>query len=313
MILGRYDIRVITKNSHRARFSRFSERKPCSQVGINFANNCCMNQPLPTIAPFTCSLSIHAGRGYLDESRMRLLQEVRKNGTLAAAAERLGISYKTAWSWIDAMSNAADSPLVESIQGGSSGGSSVLTVLGLQVLTQYEHLREEHRRWEESMQLQSPELLHIENFLRKLSLHTSARNQLHGRIEKIWGDNVQAWVDVKIDEQTMVTARVSRSSVQDLRLDAGQEICTLTKSTCLTLTRNERPLNLMRGPINRIVGKLVRSHGDEHNVEATLSFAGDHTLTALVSRELWDELDPRLNEEFHAWFEPDHVILIRTT
>lgn len=264
---------------------------------------------------FLCSLSLHAGLGYLDESRLRLLQEIRSRGTLTAAAEALKISYKTAWSWLDAMGNAASGPLVESVQGGAHGGTSRLTELGETLLLQYEDLRERHHRFLCSLQdAKTPPLNDVQDFLRRMSLHTSARNQLHGTIERIWGDTAQAWIDVMIDNLAMVTARVARASVAEMGLDIGSEVATLTKATCMTLALPTAPRPIPRkGPVNRIKGRLARAIVDEDYAQATLEIATGRTLTALVPIDAWQCMQAKPGEELVAWFDPDHVILARFT
>lgn len=272
-----------------------------------------MTEPKSTDTPaFHCSLSLHAGRGYLDESRLRLLQEVQRNGTLSAAADRLGISYKTAWSWLDSMGNAASGPLVESVQGGAHGGTSRLTELGETLLQQYEALCRRHRSFMESLGNEGEKPLdNVESFLRRMSIHTSARNQLHGTVERIWGDNIQAWVDVRIGSIALVTARVARSSIQDLGLDTGSTITTLTKATCVGITPVDFKPAIRKGPFNRIIGNLVRSIVDEDYAEIALDIGDGNTLTGLIPVKQWNDLIAKNGDKLCAWFDPDHVILVQ--
>ncbi len=272
-----------------------------------------MTEPKSTDIPdFHCSLSLHAGRGYLDESRLRLLQEVRRNGTLSAAADRLGISYKTAWSWLDSMGNAASGPLVESVQGGAHGGTSRLTELGETLLQQYEALCARHRSFMESLGNEGDKPLEkVESFLRRMSVHTSARNQLHGTVERIWGDNTQAWVDVRIGSIAMVTSRVARSSIQDLGLEPGSNITTLTKATCLQIGPSDFKPAIRKGPYNRIVGNLRRSLVDEDYADVSLDIGDGNTLTGLIPIKQWHDLQARVGDKLCAWFDPDHVILVQ--
>lgn len=267
--------------------------------------------PQNSTPDFLCSLSLHAGHGYLDENRLRLLQEIRSHGTLSAAAEVLKISYKTAWSWLDAMDNAAEAPLVESVQGGAHGGTSRLTATGEQILLQYEDLCERHQRFMSTLSAEDPRKLQdVESFLRRLSLRTSARNQLHGAVARIWGDTAQAWVDVMVDGLGIVTSRVARSTILEMGLDIGSEVTALAKATTLVLTLPGQASPAARkGPINRIKGKLIRAIVDEDYAQATLEIAVGRTLTALVATRAWQEMNAAPGDELIAWFDPDHVIL----
>jgi molybdate transport system regulatory protein len=273
-----------------------------------------MDQESSVVHPvFQCALSLQAGHDFLDESRLHLLREIREKKTLSAAAEALKISYKTAWSWLEAMNNAASGPLVKSIQGGAAGGTSTLTELGEKLLSQYEDLCERHRLFMESFEKgEQQEMLDITTFLRRLSLCTSARNQLHGKVERIWGDKAQAWVDVMVDDLAIITSRVTRSTISDMGLGIGSEVVALIKATCMNMgSPEEAGLSLPKGPINRLQCTLVRAVIDENYAQATFSISNNRTLSALVPISDWTLINPRYNEKYFIWFNPNHVILAR--
>ncbi|HSQ40821.1 MAG TPA: TOBE domain-containing protein [Fibrobacteraceae bacterium] len=265
------------------------------------------------IAPeFLFSLKVHAGRGYLDESRMALLNEIKNLGTVSAAANTLNISYKTAWSWLEAMENAAEEPLVESVQGGASGGTSKLTAMGLKLLEHYNCICEMHKVLLDSMNASHMQQFQdAESFFRRMAIRTSARNQLYGTVGRIWGDKNQAWVDVMIGNLAIVTSRVTRSTVRDMGLKVGTEVTTLTKATCMSITRPDQQINHTRGPINHINGVLNRCVVDEESVLISLEIAQNRNLTALVPIDDWETMLPKIGDELSAWFDPDHVILAR--
>ncbi|MDA0353629.1 MAG: LysR family transcriptional regulator [Chloroflexi bacterium] len=56
-----------------------------------------------------------------------LLEAVAQHGSVAAAAEALGLPYRTAWKKLREMESAAGFALVESTSGGSSGGQTTLS------------------------------------------------------------------------------------------------------------------------------------------------------------------------------------------
>jgi len=69
------------------------------------------------------------GEVLLSEWRIALLTEVAANGSLAAAAERLGVPYRTAWQRVKEMEARLGAPLLTTSSGGSEGGGSHLTPL----------------------------------------------------------------------------------------------------------------------------------------------------------------------------------------
>ena len=69
-----------------------------------------------------------------------LLQGVAETGSIAAAGRRLGMSYKRAWSLVEAMNAMFAEPLVEAAKGGAGGGGAALSPLGSAMLAAYRKL-----------------------------------------------------------------------------------------------------------------------------------------------------------------------------
>jgi molybdate transport system regulatory protein len=69
-----------------------------------------------------------------------LLEGIRETGSISAAGRRMKMSYKRAWSLIDAMNGWFKTPLVDTEKGGAGGGGARLTALGAQVLYAYRRM-----------------------------------------------------------------------------------------------------------------------------------------------------------------------------
>ena len=69
-----------------------------------------------------------------------LLEGIAETGAIAAAGQRLGMSYKRAWSLIRRMNEAFGAPLVETTRGGRAHGGAALTPLGRTVLDRYRRM-----------------------------------------------------------------------------------------------------------------------------------------------------------------------------
>lgn len=74
--------------------------------------------------------------------KAELLAAIHEEGSISAAARRMGMSYKRAWSLVEEMNAAFDPPLVISARGGSHGGGAELTEQGEQVLSAYHAIME---------------------------------------------------------------------------------------------------------------------------------------------------------------------------
>lgn len=69
-----------------------------------------------------------------------LLAGIHEAGSIAAAARRMGMSYKRAWQLVGILNTTFREPLITKVKGGSSGGGAQLTPLGNAVLDAYRRL-----------------------------------------------------------------------------------------------------------------------------------------------------------------------------
>lgn len=67
------------------------------------------------------------GKPVFGEGREYLLELIDTYGSINRAASSLGISYRRAWGYINAMEETLKIPLVERSRGGKGGGGSRLT------------------------------------------------------------------------------------------------------------------------------------------------------------------------------------------
>ncbi len=81
------------------------------------------------------------GELYIGGGRAMLLEKLDEVGSIAVAARAMGLTYRNAWLWIDAMNRLAPSPLVEKITGGAGGGHAQLTDEGRKAIASYKGLR----------------------------------------------------------------------------------------------------------------------------------------------------------------------------
>jgi molybdate transport system regulatory protein len=81
------------------------------------------------------------GHLVLSDYRVRILELVQETGSLAQAAERLGLSYRRAWGKVREIERNLGLSLVESEVGGAGGGGSTLTVDGERLVALYERFR----------------------------------------------------------------------------------------------------------------------------------------------------------------------------
>lgn len=77
----------------------------------------------------------------LSDYRVQLLRHIAETGSLAEAAQRMGLSYRRAWGKIREIERNMGTQLVHSETGGAGGGGSRLTQQGERLLALYERFR----------------------------------------------------------------------------------------------------------------------------------------------------------------------------
>ncbi|WP_239026963.1 winged helix-turn-helix domain-containing protein [Geomonas oryzisoli] len=81
------------------------------------------------------------GEPVFGQGRERLLRLVKATGSINAAAKEMGIPYRKAWTYIDAMEKRLGFALVTRLKGGAGGGASSLTPEALALLHKFDLLQ----------------------------------------------------------------------------------------------------------------------------------------------------------------------------
>jgi molybdate transport system regulatory protein len=69
-----------------------------------------------------------------------LFEAIEKHGSINQAAKKMEISFRTAWSYLNAMEKRLDTKLIDRQTGGKNGGGTVLTENARTMLKQYKDL-----------------------------------------------------------------------------------------------------------------------------------------------------------------------------
>lgn len=76
----------------------------------------------------------------LGPGKVSLLEAVREHGSISAAARSMNMSYRRAWLLMDELNRALESPATVSEHGGQSGGGSMLTPVGEEIIRLYRNI-----------------------------------------------------------------------------------------------------------------------------------------------------------------------------
>jgi molybdate transport system regulatory protein len=90
--------------------------------------------PAPGLSHLRVTLSAKA---YVGPGRADLLEGIARTGSIAEAAKAMGMSYRRAWSLVQALNEGFGQPLIETTRGGVGQGGASLTPAGAEVLRRY--------------------------------------------------------------------------------------------------------------------------------------------------------------------------------
>jgi molybdate transport system regulatory protein len=254
------------------------------------------------------ALSLRFGALRAGEDRLRLLEAIDRLGSITAAAQAVGLSYRAAWDAVQALNNLFPRPLVVARVGGRSGGAAELTPEGAATLHTLRHVQAEIaltlERLERRVSAETRSVL-IDPW--RLVMRTSARNALRGVVSEVTHGAVDTEVTLKIHDDVSIVAIITKRSAEDLRLAPGVEAIALIKSSFVILAEGEGPYRTSAR--NALAGTVVSVEEGAVNSEVVLELADGKTLAAIVTRRSAETLDFKVGDRATALIKAPHVIL----
>lgn len=77
-------------------------------------------------------------KGIMGDGKWQILKAIEKYGSLMAATEALGITYRKTWGDLKAIEKSLGFPLLDKNRGGKEGGSSCLTPQGKELVDAFD-------------------------------------------------------------------------------------------------------------------------------------------------------------------------------
>lgn len=249
-----------------------------------------------------------SGRGgmLLGGAHLDLLREILRCGSLRQAAQRCGVSYRTAWNRVGELNACAGESLVLSVNGGANGGESVLTEKGRKLVETHERARVLFQAALDRGGIDPVQADSWVRFLRRISMRTSARNQLWGRIATVRDGAVNTELDLVLPGGDTLVAQVSLASRRALALEPGTEIWALVKASWVEVARGPRPVVSAR---NVLRGVVVGIHRGAVAMEVELSLRGGDRIVAITGMESFERLGLQRGSRAWAVFDASSVIL----
>ncbi len=87
--------------------------------------------------------SDQSGNGIMGDGKWIILKAIDETGSLKAACDKLGLTYRRTWNDLKEIERALGLPILESTRGGAEGGSMKLTPDGKKLVAAFDHFHNE--------------------------------------------------------------------------------------------------------------------------------------------------------------------------
>ena len=244
---------------------------------------------------------------FLGGDRIALLEMIDELGSITKAAKAVGISYKTAWDTVNLINNLAEKPLVDRLTGGKGGGGTSLTAEGKMIITQFNTIQEEHRKFLENLENRLGDTASLYQFLRRISMKVSARNTFSGSVTNITKGTVNAEVTLSLKGGVPLTAVVTNGAIDNLGLTTGAEAYAIVKASSIIIGTDLHDAkvsarNIFCGTITKVVEGPVNS-------EVDVEIGGGNTICAVITHGSSTRLELKVGGHACAMFKASSVII----
>ena len=220
------------------------------------------------------------GENFLGSGRIELLEQIKKSGSMNAAAKAMKMSYKAAWERVNQMNELADEPIIKKVTGGKGGGGTVLTPHAYELIATFRRFEELHREFIERFCKAGDDPDHLARILGRTFLTTSARNQLSCEVLSIEEHGVNGSVKLQLSDDDLLIADITTKSIRNMGLVEGCSAYAIIKSSDFfishTLPQDDEQLNVLEGTITNI-------ELSDENAETTFMLRDGEILTAVMN------------------------------
>lgn len=243
---------------------------------------------------------------FADPRRMALLNAITRCGSLSKAAQQIGISYKTAWDAVHEINQLAPAPMVLSSVGGKGGGGAQLSPYAARFMQLYELLTTIQQQAFNRLADDDEPLDDLLSAVARLSLQTSARNQLQGVVKTMVHPKVAGFVTIQLhDGQSELVVSLTQKSIARLKLAADKGVILLIKAplietALMPLPHDER---------NHFDAEITAVTFSKEWIELTLQVSSQLTLYATRPYQERDELQWQIGRRVYAAISPENIIL----
>ncbi|CAM5187536.1 Molybdate transport system regulatory protein OS=Castellaniella defragrans OX=75697 GN=HNR28_001315 PE=3 SV=1 [Castellaniella defragrans] len=242
-----------------------------------------MQKDTSPLLELSTTLSLRRGeQTWGTERRMALLAAIGDQGSISAAARKVGLSYKAAWDAVDMMNNLSGDLLVERTTGGRHGGGARLTARARELVDWYQAVRAEHQRFMEVLARFGPHGIQHLDLLHNMALQTSARNRFEGLVASIESGRINDRVFLRLSGGLVLVATVTHASTERLALAPGRRALAFVKAQAVGLHAGESEEMRGEAGLNVWAGRIGHRAEGGGLVELSLDVAANVRITGFA-------------------------------
>jgi len=163
----------------------------------------------------------YKGKPLLGKGGAEILKSIKEEESISKTAQKLGMSYRYVWGYIQNVEKALGEPVLQTFRGGKSGGG------GARLTKRGESLLDEYERLENCLN----KVLNNRKYWEVENLKISARNQLKGKVISVEKDGITAKVKIEVSVPAVVTAVITKEAIEDLNVKVGDTVEAIVKAT----------------------------------------------------------------------------------
>lgn len=224
---------------------------------------------------------------------MALLAAIGTEGSISAAARKVGLSYKAAWDAVDMMNSLSGELLVERVTGGKRGGGAHLTGRARELVAWYQAAQAEHQRFMEALARFGPQGARHLDLLHSMALQTSARNRYEGVIGAIESGRINDRIRLDLGKDAYLTATLTHASTERLGLTEGRRALAFLKAQAVRIrpagtgaTHSPGAPAADHDGTNRWAGRIVHLANDDTLTEIDLEIGPNVRITGLADPDI---------------------------
>jgi len=239
---------------------------------------------------------------FLSVKKVALLENVRDYGSITKAAKALGITYKTAWNWIEKMNALSPSSLVQKVSGGKDGGGTIITVYAKELIRLYHKVNALHQKHLEALQ---DSFSHIEDDIMQKTFSFSG---LNAEIVEVQAQDKNVELTLKLKCGLNIIAYSSLPFIEINAIKVGSEVVALVESDAVSLSKVDKKEISSR---NRLKVKIVDTVFEGKDVLLTLMLSENENLTSRITLKSFQDLQLQKQDMVMAMFKAYNVTLLK--